>query len=151
MGTPLLRCSFRGRARCARRGQSGLSLIEIVIALAVAALLGAVALPAYRDQVAKSRRTDAKTSLMTLAQLMERWYTERGSYAGATVGSSGIAPSASSQGFYTMSITAQDASGFTIRATPTGAQTGDACGSFTYTQAGTRGVTGGTKTAAQCW
>jgi type IV pilus assembly protein PilE len=129
----------------------GFTLIEIIIALVVVTLLMVVALPAYRDQIAKSRRADAKTSLMTLAQLMERWYTERGSYAGATVGSSGIAPSASSQGFYTLSITAQDAAGFTIRATPTGAQSGDACGSFTYTQAGTRGVTGGTKTAAQCW
>ena len=129
----------------------GFTLIEVSITLVVATLLVAVALPAYRDHIGKSRRSDAKTSLLTLAQLMERWYTERGSYAGATVGSSGIAPSASSQGFYTMSITAQDAAGFTIRATPTGAQTGDACGSFTYTQAGTRGVTGGTKTAAQCW
>lgn len=129
----------------------GFTLIEIIIALVVVTLLMVVALPAYRDQIAKSRRADAKTSLMTLAQLMERWYTERGSYAGATVGSSGIAPSASSQGFYTLSITAQDAAGFTIRATPTGAQSGDACGSFTYTQAGTRGVTDGTKTAAQCW
>lgn len=134
----------RGSAR-------GFTLIEIVITLVVVTLLTTVALPAYREQIAKSRRSDAKASLMTLAQMMERWYTERGSYAGATVGSTGIAPSASSQGFYTMSITAQDAAGFTIRATPTGAQTGDACGSFTYTQAGTRGVTGGTKTAAQCW
>lgn len=134
-----------------RHGSRGFTLIEVIIALVVATVLMSVALPAYRDQIAKSRRSDAKTSLMTLAQLMERWYTERGSYAGATVGATGIAPSASSQGYYTMSITAQDAAGFTIRATPTGAQTGDACGSFTYSQAGTRGVTGGTKTAAQCW
>ncbi|HMW22791.1 MAG TPA: type IV pilin protein [Burkholderiaceae bacterium] len=134
----------RGSAR-------GFTLIEIVITLVVVTLLTTVALPAYREQIAKSRRSDAKASLLTLAQLMERWYTERGTYAGATVGGTGIAPSTSSQGYYTMSISAQDAAGFTIVAAPTAAQTGDACGSFTYTQAGTRGVTGGTKTAAQCW
>ena len=50
------------------------------------AILTAVALPSYRQYVQKSRRADATTKLLTLAQAMERWYSERGTYAGATVG-----------------------------------------------------------------
>jgi type IV pilus assembly protein PilE len=122
-----------------------------MIAVAVIGILTAVALPSYRQHVANSRRADARAAILSLAQVMERWYTERGTYVGATVGASGIYPSASPQGYYTMSISAQDATTFTISAAPAGAQTGDACGSYTYTQAGTRGVSGGSRTVAQCW
>lgn len=131
--------------------QQGFTLVELMIAVAVIAILAAVALPSYRQHMANSRRSDAKVALLSLAQAMERFYTERGSYAAATVGSSGVYGSASPQGYYTLSITAQDATSYTVRAAPTGAQTGDACGSYTYTQAGVRGVTGGSLTAAQCW
>jgi type IV pilus assembly protein PilE len=133
-----------------RQGR-GFTLVEVMIAVAVIGILTAVALPSYRQHVANSRRADARAAILSLAQLMERWYTERGTYVGATVGASGIYPSASPQGYYTMSISAQDATTFTISAAPAGAQTGDACGSYTYTQAGTRGVSGGSRTVAQCW
>ncbi|BDI04536.1 type IV pilin protein [Sphaerotilus microaerophilus] len=135
----------------ALRRVRGFTLVEMMIVIAVIGILTAVALPSYRQHVANSRRADARAAILSLAQVMERWYTERGTYVGATVGASGIYPSASPQGYYTMSITAQDATTFTVRAAPTGAQTGDACGSYTYTQAGTRGVTGGSRTVAQCW
>lgn len=135
----------------ALRRRRGFTLVEVMIAVAVIGILTAVALPSYRQHVANSRRADARAAILSLAQLMERWYTERGTYVGATVGASGIYPSASPQGYYTMSISAQDATTFTISAAPAGAQTGDACGSYTYTQAGTRGVSGGSRTVAQCW
>lgn len=138
---------------CLRRrpGQRGLTLIELMVALVMVAILTAVALPSYRQYVQKSRRADATTTLLTLAQAMERWYSERGTYAGATVGSGGLMRSSSPQGFYTLSITAQDANGFSISAAPAGAQTGDACGSYTLEEDGTRSLSGATLTSAQCW
>lgn len=137
--------------RKTRRGPRGFTLIEILITVVAVAILSAIAFPSYQAHVAKGRRADGKAAIMALAQVMERWYTERGTYAGATVGSSGLMASSSERGYYTLSITAQDASGYTIRATPAGAQSSDACGSYTYTQAGTRGVTGGSKSASECW
>lgn len=134
-----------------RHGACGLTLLELMVALVMVAILTAVALPSYRQYVQKSRRADATTTLLTLAQAMERWYSERGTYVGAAVGSGGLMASSSPQGFYTLSITAQDANGFSISAAPAGAQTGDACGSFTLNQAGSRGVSGGSLTATQCW
>ena len=139
------------RRPAGQRQGRGFTLVEVMIAVAVIGILTAVALPSYRQHVANSRRADARAAILSLAQVMERWYTERGTYVGATVGASGIYPSASPQGSYTMSISAQDATTFTISAAPAGAQTGDACGSYTYTQAGTRGVSGGSRTVAQCW
>jgi type IV pilus assembly protein PilE len=133
------------------RRRGGFTLVELMIALAVAAILASVAIPAYRQHVMKSRRADGRAALMALAQAMERFYTERGTFAGATLGSSGIYGSSSTEGYYTLSITAQTAAGYTITAAPAGAQTGDACATYTYDQAGTRGLSGSSKTVAECW
>ena len=129
----------------------GFTLVELVIAVAVVAILATVAVPSYREHVAASRRTDGKAALLAVAQLMERTYTERGTYAGVTLGATGIYPSASPQGYYTLSILAQDADGFSLLATRTGAQVGDKCGNYTYNQAGAKGVASATYTAAKCW
>ncbi|MEX8494417.1 type IV pilin protein [Sphaerotilus sp.] len=129
----------------------GFTLIELIIAVAVVGILAAVAMPSYREHIAASRRTDATSTLLAVAQLMERNYTERGTYAGVTLGSTGIYPSTSPQGYYTLSIASQDANGFSLLATRAGAQVGDKCGNYTYDQTGAKGVASATYTSAQCW
>jgi type IV pilus assembly protein PilE len=139
--------------------QRGFTLIELMITLAVVGVLGAVAYPSYLAQISKSHRSDATSALLATAQSLERFYSERSTYAGATLGAgcpgnvaapSCVAAAASNNGFYTIAITTQTAAGFTIQATPTGGQAGDACGSYTYDQTGTKGVTGALP-AASCW
>jgi len=134
-----------------RRLVRGFTLVELTIAVAVVGILAAVALPSYREHVAASRRADARSALLSIAQLMERNYTERFTYAGVSLGATGLYPSTSPQGYYTLSIASQDANGFSLLATRTGAQVGDKCGNYTYDQTGARGVTSATYTAAQCW
>jgi type IV pilus assembly protein PilE len=135
-----------------RQRNRGFTLVELMIALAVVGLLAAVAYPSYQQQVAKGRRTDAKQSLLELAQKMERFYTERGTYAGATLGSSGLYPDVSSGGYYSLTIVAQNADGFSVRATPRGIQVGDACASFLYNQLGEQSVSSDASiTAVKCW
>lgn len=144
------------------RSQRGFTLMEVMISVVVVAILTAVALPSYRQHIANSRRAEGKAATMVLAQLMERWYTENMTYAfvkpsawnGLTRSTSATNASVkvnSENGFYELSITAQDANGFTISATPRGAQAGDACGSYTYDQTGAKGVSGGSRSVAQCW
>jgi type IV pilus assembly protein PilE len=129
----------------------GFTLMELMIAVVVVGILAAAAVPSYREHIASSRRTDAKSALLAIAQLMERNYTERGTYASVTLGTTGIYPSTSPQGYYTLSIVSQDADGFSLLATRAGAQVGDKCGNYTYNQAGAKGVASATYTAAQCW
>jgi type IV pilus assembly protein PilE len=63
------------------RGQNhGFSLVELLVVVAVVAILAAVAYPTYREQVASGHRADMQAELMRLAQYMERLYTETGCY-----------------------------------------------------------------------
>ncbi|MCK6401639.1 MAG: type IV pilin protein [Sphaerotilus natans subsp. sulfidivorans] len=90
---------------------------------------------------------------MELAQRMERVYTEQGTYANIRLGSAAgdLYPTVSPQRHYTLSIVRQDASGFQIRATRSGAQASDACGNYTYDQAGTRGLESSARPVEKCW
>jgi type IV pilus assembly protein PilE len=138
--------------RTDRRGH-GFTLIELMIALAIAAILASVAYPSYLSQVAKGRRADGKQALVELAQKLERFYTERGTYAGATLGGAGgLYPAVSPGGFYALTVSSQTADGFVIAAAPRGNQLGDACSTLGYNQLGDRSVdSGATLTVDQCW
>jgi type IV pilus assembly protein PilE len=138
---------------------AGFTLIELVIALVVVAILASIAFPSYQESIRKGRRTDAKVALTDLANRLERYYSDKNTYATATI--AGVDPTKnvlssadSPEGHYTLSITAQDATSFTIKAARKtgGLQVSDAkCGDFTLTSAGIKGITGGTGSAADCW
>ena len=131
----------------------GFTLIEVMIVCAVVAILAAIALPSYLTSVQKSRRTDAKSALLAAAGQMERYFTERGTYSTATLGSGStdVYPSTSLNGYYTLSLANLTATTYTVRAAPAGQQTGDPCGTFTFTDQGAKDVAGGSKPASDCW
>ncbi|HBG94884.1 MAG TPA: general secretion pathway protein GspH [Chromatiaceae bacterium] len=60
--------------------RKGFTLIELLVTLATIGILAAIAYPVYTDQVAKARRAKMQAELTTLAQFMERIYTESGCY-----------------------------------------------------------------------
>ena len=131
----------------------GFTMIEVMIACAVVAILAAIAYPSYVNTVQKTRRSDAKSALLAAAGQLERYFTERGTYATATLGSGSthVYPSTSQNGYYTLSLANLTATTYTVRAAPAGQQTGDPCGTFTYTDQGKQDVTGGSKPASACW
>ena len=60
--------------------QTGFTLIEIMIAVVIVAVLAAIAVPNYNRYVEKSRRTDATTALTRIAANLERCYTQFSRY-----------------------------------------------------------------------
>lgn len=127
---------------------SGFTLIELMIVVAIIGILAAIAYPSYQEQIRSSRRADGQGALLTAAQAMERYFTENGTYVGATAGVTfpAQAPFDGTTKYYTLSLTAQDATSFTLQAAPTGAQVGDRCGNMTVTNTGARSAA-----EADCW
>lgn len=123
-----------------QRQQKGFTLIELMVTVAIVGILASIAYPAYQDSVMKSRRKDIEGALLDLANVMERYFTVNNTYVGA--------PTPSSNTYYTVTISASDASSYTLSAAPisTGPQANDACGTLTITNTGIK-----SPTTAGCW
>lgn len=142
--------------------KKGFTLMELMITLVIVGILASIAFPGYRDYIMRARRSDGKAALMDLASQMERFYSERNTYVGATIGAGGAndvrSTNLSSDGWYTLSITTQTASTFTIQAAPRNAQatTDTTCQTLTITNLGVKGIaagSGGTPSGpvSKCW
>ncbi len=58
----------------------GFTLIELMIVVAIVAILGAVAYPAYTESVRKGKRAEGRTAIMETLQQQERYMTQYNTY-----------------------------------------------------------------------
>jgi len=135
------------------RKVSGFTLIELMIVIAIVGILAGVAYPSYTAYVSEARRTDAMNNLLRFQVQQETYRASNIEYAPNFVTLIGAAadPITSSEQFYTLSINlpgGNESTQFTITATPTGDQVGDACGNFVVDQDGPNFVAGAN---AACW
>jgi len=119
----------------------GFTLVELMIVIAVMAILVSLALPNYQQSIRKGRRADAQTDLIEFVGQAERVFTQTNSYENATL------PANTDFYTYTFSVAAS-ATAYTIQAAPKTIQGEDGCGTMRLDQAGLRTKTG---TLAGCW
>lgn len=112
------------------RATRGFTLVELLVVMVVVAILAAVAVPSYLDQVHRGRRAEAHEALMQLQAAQERWRSNNVSYA-ATAAALGQ-PTSSASGNYAISLAGASGTGYTATATAQAKQAGDkACAAIT--------------------
>jgi type IV pilus assembly protein PilE len=130
-------------------GLAGFTLVELVIAIAVVAILMAIAVPAYTDYVVRTNRTEAIAALSNTAQALERCFTRFNTY---NAGACPVALPDTTEGGRYVITGAINAAAFVLTATPQGSQASrdGECANFTLTHAGVRGISG-SGSVADCW
>lgn len=126
----------------------GFTLIELMITVAIVAVLAAVAYPSYMDYVRKGKRATAQAALMEVASKEQTYLLDRRQYTATLVDMSFSAPK-EIESDYTITVAVNNGVSpptFTATATPQGKQTTDKCGTMTLNQAGAK-----TAGSAECW
>lgn len=102
-----------------RRPQSGFTLIEMMIVVAIMGIIAAFAYPSYVEQVRKSKRSDAKIALQQIAQRQESHFVKNYSYATSLTALGYAADTiASPDNEYQITVSAATATSYTLQATP---------------------------------
>lgn len=133
---------------------AGFTLIELIIAVAIIALLSALAWPTLQDAVHRSRRADAMSALSVIQQAQERWRANNPAYQATLTSLPGAQSTTSPDQHYELSIVdgSTSATGYAARATARSSspQSNDSrcqwmqvtinSGNIAYTSSGSGGV-----------
>jgi type IV pilus assembly protein PilE len=151
------------------KASHGFTLIELMIVVAIVAILASIALPSYQEYVARGRRAEVKAALLEGAQWMERHYSENYRFDQNSAGTAitTLYPANLSQvprdsgGAYSIAVSASATRTFTLTATRVvgGPMANDKCGNFTIDQLGVRANPGystgkyssAATAALECW
>jgi len=134
-----------------RKKDKGFTLIELVITVAVIAILATIAFPSFVEQIRKSRRADARAAILDAQLKLERYRASNNSYSAGdsdttltTIGTTNESP----DGHYDVVITwpGGAVTTYLVTATAKGGQANDtACPTLSINQDGTKGP------SADCW
>ena len=128
------------------KNSSGFTLIEVMITVAIIAILSAIAIPSYSDYVVRGRIPDATTGLASKRVQAEQFYQDNLTYIGAKA----LDNDSTSSKYFTFTGVGT-LNTYTLTATGAGTMAG-----FIYTinQAGAKATTGvptGWTAATTCW
>lgn len=131
--------------------QRGFTLIEMMIVVAIVAILASVAIPNYSEYVQRSNRGEAVATMLEASNWLQRGYTINNTYVGATTATlqtAGLGTSPKTgTAKYNLALSNVSATSYTLTAT---AVNTDKCANFTLDETGKRSVSGSAP-LADCW
>jgi len=129
------------------RSSRGMTLIELIIVVAVIAILLTIAVPGYRSYSLRVHRTEAIRMLLQASMCQERLIASRGNY------DTSLCKPVSAQQRYQLSYNSSESQGrnYVAVAAPIGPQLNDPCGSLLLDQSGARGVSASNISIEKCW
>ena len=113
-----------------RKRLIGFTLVELIISVAIFAILFLIAIPSYLGYLQKGRRADAVTSLLHLQLLQAQWRVDHGEYATLEELAWQAGKENSLDGFYSIVVVSRGPGGYRVVAKPVKGQLDDACGVF---------------------
>jgi type IV pilus assembly protein PilE len=142
----------------------GFTLMDLVAALAIAALLACLAIPSYRAQLLRAHRAHARAALLALATAEENFHLECNTYTAVLDDSRESTCSPPSLGFpvsagereYSIAVTFADAADWTATATAAAGsrqEMDERCRVFRLDGTGSRGASraDGVANDEECW
>ena len=67
---------------CEIKMKNGFTLIELMVAVAVVAILASIAIPSYEGYIETTRKSTAKTTALFIKPYLEEYFLEKGTYVG---------------------------------------------------------------------
>jgi len=132
----------------------GLTLVELLICLAIVAVLTTLAVPGYRSHLLRTRRLDAQQALLDLHSLQQRYLFDHGRYATQLAELDERRDWRSADGHYVLGFTGGGDGGWVATAVPAAGSSqrdDDACRSLTLDDSGFRDATGARDARERCW
>jgi type IV pilus assembly protein PilE len=135
------------------RSATGFTLIEVMITVAIVAILAAVAVPSYTDYITRSKIQEATTSLLSMRTKLEQYFQDNRTFIGACAAGT-VAPLPAGLKYFTITCPTLSDTQYLIQAAGIA---GSDMASFTFTidQANSRVTAsvpaGWTLPATSCW
>lgn len=128
--------------------QRGFTIVELMVTVAVVAILAGISVSSYRRYAMRANRTEARIALLAIQTGQEKWYLQNNQYAQALATLVAAPPAGlgipidatglTTGGHYQVSFTAAAANAYTVQAVAVGTQVNDeaACRTYTVNQLG---------------
>ena len=132
-----------------KKKQNGMTLIEIMVAVAIVAIIASVAIPSFQRQSLKGKRADGMAILMDAAARQERHIIDHNEYASTMAALKFPADGLSDKGYYKVAIVLSSPTEFKMTAVAQGGQADDACKNLVIDSTGKRSSSAGA--TKKCW